>query len=166
MADEAAGAQRDWQQQVEEKLVRLVTELRRQGLRVTAQRLAIARIVFENIKEHPSFMQILEKVRETMPSVSPSTVYNNLQLLEKLGLIKSFDVAGETRYDNIHPHINIVCLDTGKVFDAEDEDESREVVQRIEKLLGGSARVYEVVVYAFCGNEGQQDAAREASGPG
>ncbi|HIQ24309.1 MAG TPA: transcriptional repressor [Pyrodictium delaneyi] len=162
MANEAADTQRD-RQQVEEKLVRLVTELRRQGLRVTAQRLAIARIVFENIKEHPSFMQILEKVRETMPSVSPSTVYNNLQLLEKLGLIKSFDVAGETRYDNTDPHINIVCLDTGRVFDA--EDESREVVQRVKKLLGGDARVYEVVVYAFCSNE-EQSAAREASGPG
>jgi len=152
------------EQQVEEKLVRLVTELRKQGLRVTAQRLTIARIVFENIKEHPSFMQILEKVREAMPSVSPSTVYNNLQLLERLGLIKSFDVAGETRYDNAHPHVNVVCLDTGKVFDAEDDEDSTEIVRKLEKLLGGNMKVYEVVVYAFCREEESMN--REASGPG
>lgn len=152
------------EQQVEEKLVRLVTELRKQGLRVTAQRLTIARIVFENIKEHPSFMQILEKVREAMPSVSPSTVYNNLQLLERLGLIKSFDVAGETRYDNAHPHVNVVCLDTGKVFDAEDDEDSTEIVRKLEKLLGSNMKVYEVVVYAFCREE--EPTNREASGPG
>lgn len=143
---------------VEERLVRLITELRRQGLRVTAQRLTIARIVFENIKDHPSFMEILEKVRQVMPSVSPSTVYNNLQLLEKLGLIKSFDVAGETRYDDTNPHINVVCLDNGKVLDIDHNATS--IMDELVKMLGGDKRVYEVVVYAYCGKRG------EASGPG
>jgi len=143
--------------EVEERLARLVAELKRRGYRVTAQRLAIARIVFENIKSHPSFMEILQAVRSRMPSISPSTIYNNLQLLEQLGFIRSFDVAGETRYDEARPHLNLVCLDQGRIVDVEDGDLVEEILRRIEKH---GARVSEIVVYAYCGgNEG-------GSGPG
>jgi Fur family peroxide stress response transcriptional regulator len=140
---------------VDEKLTKLVMELRRKGLRITAQRLAIAKIVFENIKDHPSFMQILEKVRSSMPGISPSTVYNNLQLLEQLGLIKSFDVAGETRYDDIHEHINVVCIDTGKAFDLDDEELVKSVKEKLLSKLG-NVRLRNMILYAECG----------ASGPG
>ncbi len=141
--------------EVEEKLARLVAELKRRGYRVTAQRLAIARIVFENIKKHPSFMEILQAVRSRMPSISPSTIYNNLQLLEQLGFIKSFDVAGETRYDEARPHLNLVCLDQGKIIDIDDGDLVEEIIRRMEER---GARVRELVVYAYCGGGG--------SGPG
>ncbi len=140
---------------VDEKLTKLVMELRRRGLRITAQRLAIAKIVFENIKDHPSFMQILEKVRSSMPGISPSTVYNNLQLLEQLGLIKSFDVAGETRYDDIHDHINVVCIDTGKAFDLDDEEVVNIIKEKLSSKLG-KARIRNMILYVECG----------ASGPG
>jgi len=135
--------------QVEEKLARLVVELKRRGYRVTAQRLAIAKIVFENIKDHPSFMEILEAVRQRMPSISPSTIYNNLQLLEQMGFIKSFDVAGETRYDDNHLHINLVCLDKGKIVDIDDFDVVERLAQLVEEKYGAS--MHEVVIYARCG---------------
>ena len=141
---------------VNDKLARLVSELRRRGYRVTAQRLAIARIVFENIKAHPSFMQIVEAVRKTMPSISPSTVYNNLQLLEQMGFIRSFDAAGETRYDEAFPHVNIVCVDTQEIIDVE----AGECLERLINRAGLDAEnVASIVVYARC-----QD--RRASGPG
>jgi len=135
---------------VEEKLARLVVELKRKGYRVTAQRLAIARIVFENIKDHPSFMEILEAVRKSMPSISPSTIYNNLQLLEQLGFIKSFDVAGETRYDDAGLHANLVCIDLGKIIDIDDEDIVAALGKTVEKKYG--VDVNEIVIYARCGS--------------
>ncbi len=144
---------------VDEKLARLVAELRRRGYRVTAQRLAIARIVFQTIKQHPSFMQIVEAVRKSMPSISPSTIYNNLQLLEQLGFIKSFDVAGETRYDEAKPHVNIVCIDRGEIVDLEDEQATR-FIEEIARKYG--MKVREVVVEAFCSG----DSSEGASGPG
>ncbi len=148
---------------VEEKLSRLMSELRRRGYRITAQRLTIARIVFENIKEHPSFMQILEAVRRKMPSISPSTVYNNLQLLEQLGFIKSFDVAGETRYDDSLFHINVVCMDTGRIFDLEnDERLGSELAALLEEAYG--AKATEIIVYAYCGSRAKSGG--EGSGPG
>jgi Fur family peroxide stress response transcriptional regulator len=132
---------------VEERLVRLVAELKRRGYRVTAQRLAIARIVFEKIKDHPSFMEILEAVRRRMPSISPSTIYNNLQLLEQMGFIKSFDVAGETRYDDAYMHVNLVCLDEGKIVDIEDESLIKNLGKYLEKY---GVEPHELVIYAYC----------------
>ncbi len=129
----------------EEQLARFMSEARRRGLRLTAQRLTVAKIVFENIERHPSFMEILERAKEAVPGISASTVYNTLQLLEELGLVQSFSVAGVTRYDKPHPHVNLVCLDQGRVVDAGD----RGLVDVIEERLG--ARVRSVVVYAVCG---------------
>lgn len=143
----------------QELLSRLVLELRRRGYRVTAQRLAIAKIVFENIKKHPSFMEIVEEVRKSMPSISPSTIYNNLQLLEQLGFIRSFDIAGETRYDEAKPHINLVCLDTGKIIDIEDEEILRNVLRAASKY---TRDIREVIIEARCG----EPMGEGASGPG
>jgi len=132
---------------VGEKLARLVSELRKRGYRVTAQRLAIAKIVFESIKSHPSFMEIVQAVRDAMPSISPSTVYNNLQLLEQMGFIRSFDVAGETRYDDAFPHVNLVCLDTGEIVDLEGVECVNDVVVK----AGLSPRnIQNIVVYGYC----------------
>jgi Fur family peroxide stress response transcriptional regulator len=140
---------------VEDKLARFVAELRRRGYRVTAQRLAIARIVLSNIKRHPSFMEILEKVKEEVPSVSPSTVFTNLQLMEQMGLVRSFNVRGKTHYDDAVPHFNVYCLDTGEVIDVED----LEALEAVRKSLLKAAKVepYNIVVYGRCGG---------ASGPG
>ena len=146
--------------EVSERLTRLVRELKRHGYRVTAQRLAVARIVFETVKDHPSFMEILEKARREIPNISPSTVYNNLQLLEKLGFIKSFSIHGETRYDNVHTHVNVVCIDTGKVFDLDDAVVAEELTKALKSKLP-DARIENIVVYARCSCRD-----KEASGPG
>ena len=134
--------------EVDEKLTRLVAELKRRGYRVTAQRLAIAKIVFEKIKEHPSFMEILEAARQRMPSISPSTIYNNLQLLEQMGFVKSFDVAGETRYDDAIMHVNLVCLDEGRIVDIEDDEVIDTLTRSLRERYGAEPR--ELVVYAYC----------------
>ncbi|ABM79991.1 FUR family protein, Fe3+, Fe2+/Zn2+ uptake regulation [Hyperthermus butylicus DSM 5456] len=94
-------------------------------------------------------MEILERARREIPNISPSTVYNNLQLLEKLGFIKSFSIHGGTRYDNVHTHVNVVCIDTGKVFDLDDVGAAEGLARVLESKLPG-ARVENIVVYARC----------------
>ncbi len=135
--------------EVNNRLHRLVEELRKRGYRVTAQRLTIARIVLENVKKHPSFMQLLGEIRKQVPSISPSTVYNNLQLLEQLGFIKSFDVAGETHYDEADPHVNIVCIDTGEIIDLEPSDTLTRFINDLQKEKE-ELSVYEIIIHAFC----------------
>jgi len=137
---------------VKRKLELFAQELKKRGFRITVQRLTVAAIVLSKIKDHPSFMEILEEARKHVPGVSASTVYNTLQLLEKLGLIASFSVYGETHYDQPHKHVNIVCLDTNKIYDLENGDE---VIGVLEKK---GLSVKNMVVYANCGEK--------ASGPG
>jgi len=135
---------------VKEKLEQFAQELKKKGFRVTVQRLTVAAIVLSKIKDHPSFMEILEEARKHVPGVSASTVYNTLQLLEKLGLITSFTVRGETHYDQPHSHVNIVCLDTNRIYDLEN---GGEVIGVLEKK-GLSVR--NVVVYANCGEKASE----------
>ena len=137
----ATGQARSW---AEEQLERFMAEARRRGLRLTAQRITVARIVFENIERHPSFMQILEEAKKAVHGISASTVYNTLQLLEEMGFIQSFSVSGVTRYDKPHPHVNLVCLDTGEVRDAPNGS----LVEEVARRLG--VRVRNLVVYAHC----------------
>ncbi len=138
--------------EINSRLHRLVEELRKRGYRVTAQRLTIARIVLENAKRHPSFMQLLGEIRKQVPSISPSTVYNNLQLLEQLGFIKSFDVAGETHYDEAEPHVNIVCIDTNEIIDIKPGNTMAKFIADLQSVKQGIS-VYEIIVHAFCRKE-------------
>lgn len=135
---------------VKRKLEQFAQELKKRGFRITVQRLTVAAIVLSKIKEHPSFMEILEEARKHVPGVSASTVYNTLQLLEKLGLITSFSVRGETHYDQPHKHVNIVCLDTNKIYDLEKGDE---VIGVLEKK---GLNVRNVVVYANCSEKASE----------
>ncbi len=128
---------------LDQYLLRIVSELRSRGLRVTPQRLNIARIVLENIESHPSFTEILLRCRREMPGISSSTVYNTLRLLEELGMVKSFCVAGETVYDKAEPHVNVVERD-GRTWDAP-EEVSKRMVEEAERLLGRKVR--SIVVY-------------------
>ncbi|MFW9994506.1 MAG: Fur family transcriptional regulator [Candidatus Odinarchaeota archaeon] len=106
-------------------------KMKRSGLRITPQRLEIARIL-ENLKNtHPSFTDICNAVNKKYPNMSRSTVHNNLKALEKLGLIASFSHIGETRYEmNLYLHINVVEKD-GSIQDINDE----EIRRHLEEIL-------------------------------
>ena len=132
--------------EVDEKIEEFVIKLREKGHRITAQRVAIARLVLENIKTHPSFTDILGRAKATIPGVSASTIYNTLQLLEEMGFVQSFSVKGATVYDSPHPHVNIVCTDTGQVYDL--EENSQKLLEEASAKTGKKIR--NIVVYALC----------------
>ena len=109
----------------------LVQILRDKGYRVTPQRVEVINLVMEKLakKEHPTFNDILNEVKQKMPSISASTVYSILKLLEESGFVVSFEHEGRTYYDSVTPHINVVCVNTNKVIDIED-DEIAEALRR------------------------------------
>lgn len=102
----------------------LVNVLRDKGYRVTPQRIEVINTVIEKLakKEHPTFNDILAEVKSRMPSISASTVYSILKLLEDSGFVVSFEHNGKTYYDSVTPHINVVCINTNKVIDLESEE--------------------------------------------
>ncbi|MFP3192029.1 MAG: Fur family transcriptional regulator [Thermoproteus sp.] len=120
--------------------------LKEKGYRLTPQRIEVVRLVLEKLerKEHPSFNDILNEVKTKMPSISVSTVYNILKLLEDNGVIVSFEHNGRTYYDKVEPHINVICADTGKVLDIYNEEV-------LEELKRSGVMPISVVVKAVCG---------------
>jgi Fe2+/Zn2+ uptake regulation proteins len=98
--------------------------LKDKGYRLTPQRVEVINLVTEKLakKEHPTFNDILTEVKQKMPSISASTVYSILKLMEENGFVVSFEHEGRTYYDSVTPHINVVCVNTNKVIDMEDEE--------------------------------------------
>ena len=106
----------------------LVDKLRRWGVRVTPQRLAIAEVVL-NSTDHPSVPQIQERVCRHFPSTTLATIYSTLGVLEKSGLVQELPFQKMSRYEsNLQPHVNLVCVECGTVMDA---DVGQETVTRL-----------------------------------
>lgn len=92
--------------------------LRESGLRVTHQRLEVAREVAGS-DLHPDVETIYRGVRERVPTISLDTVYRTVAALAELGLVTRVDVtAGATRYDaNLDRHHHFVCTRCGLIRD-------------------------------------------------
>lgn len=119
--------------------------LKEKGYRLTPQRMEVVKIVLDKLekREHPTFNDIVNEVRARMPSISASTVYNILRLLEENGIVVSFENNGRTYYDKAEPHINVVCIDSDKVIDVEDGE-------LISLFKSKGIRPISIVVKAVC----------------
>lgn len=93
--------------------------LKSAGLRMTSQRALILDIISQG-QEHLDADEVYCLARERQPSLSLSTVYRNLQMLKRLGLVK------ELHFDQSHHHYeagssvehhHLVCLGCGKVVE-------------------------------------------------
>jgi Fur family transcriptional regulator, peroxide stress response regulator len=103
-----------------------LSRCRDRGIRVTAQRLAVFHALIRD-PGHPAADSLYEALRETMPSLSLSTVYRILESLEKEGLIRKVSAQnGVARYDgNIAPHQHLVCRSCGRMTDLVEESFAR-----------------------------------------
>jgi len=92
--------------------------LRKAGLKVTPQRLAIFREVARSV-EHPDAEMVFKRVRARMPTLSRDTVYRTLGLLEEANLVwKVGTVRGRGRFDaKMEPHHHFICSKCARVQD-------------------------------------------------
>ncbi|MCC7367810.1 MAG: transcriptional repressor [Chloroflexi bacterium] len=93
--------------------------LRRAGLRVTAPRLAVMRVLAASAP-HVSADDVVTAVRDTLGDSSAQTVYNVLRTFAEAGLVRRIEPAGrpglyELRVGDNHHHI--VCRFCGAVAD-------------------------------------------------
>lgn len=96
-----------------------ISILKHHGMRLTPQRIAICKCLFET-DSHPTATMIYDQVEAQYPSLSLMTVYNTLNTLVKLGLVNELGNAGDDNihYDgNITPHINLACIECHKIVD-------------------------------------------------
>ncbi len=97
----------------------LARQLRRRGVSPTAQRMAIAAVVFAR-HQHITADEIYDQVK-SVASVSRATVYNTLALLSAQGLVREIKVdSARTFFDsNTQPHQHFFNMDTGELTDFE-----------------------------------------------
>lgn len=92
--------------------------LRERGIRVTSQRTRILCFLTER-DDHPTVDTIYSALRSEEPSLSRTTVYNTLDLLNRAGLVSVLTIsAGEQRYEfgqDMHHHL--LCDTCGRIMD-------------------------------------------------
>ncbi len=103
-----------------EELPDLTQLLRRHGVQVTAQRLAVVRAV--SGRPHATADEIEELVRAEIGSISRQAVYDALGTLTDTGLIRRIQPARsparyEDRVDDNHHHL--VCRTCGRMVDVD-----------------------------------------------
>src|ERR1700759_1339261 len=95
--------------------------LRRAGLRVTAPRVAVLRILATST-DHPRVDQVIERVREQGVSISTQAAYDVCEALHRAALARRIEFAGgparyEARVGDNHHHL--VCRACGAVTDVD-----------------------------------------------
>ncbi|SFM53113.1 Fur family transcriptional regulator [Thermodesulforhabdus norvegica] len=87
-------------------------------LKVTPQRIAIYR-AFISSEDHPSALQIFERLRRDFPTISLDTVNRTLQTFVEMGLGKVVEGTGEPRrFDpNLKKHHHFRCSRCDRIID-------------------------------------------------
>ena len=89
------------------KLDQYIQILKNNNLKITPQRLAVLHYLNTHHK-HPTAEQIYKVLKKKTPSLSKTTVYNTLKILNKHHIIHAISITGhERRYDlrkDIHHH--------------------------------------------------------------
>ena len=111
-------------------------------LRMTTQRQVILDEL-KKLKSHPTAGELCQLVRRRLPRISLGTVYRNLEILSRQGMIQKLDVGGtEMRFDGTtHNHYHLRCVTCGKVTDVE-----MDVIPGLENKVDGAAG-YEVLAH-------------------
>jgi Fur family peroxide stress response transcriptional regulator len=99
----------------------MLRNLKRAGLKMTPQRIAIVRLFAED-DAHPTAQDLYERLRPAYPSMSFATVYNTLDTLARAGLASIVRLPGKrgdaARFDpNMSAHHHAACDGCGAVVD-------------------------------------------------
>jgi Fur family transcriptional regulator, ferric uptake regulator len=99
-----------------EAIERTLDAIRVQGGRVTDQRRAILRVLFEQ-SDHVTVDDLASRVHDRLPDVHVTTVYRFLDTLEEMGLVSHVHLGhGPAVYHlSDRPHAHVVCDSCGAV---------------------------------------------------
>lgn len=103
--------------------------------------------IINNSSDHLTAEQIYLILKNKNEKVVLATVYNNLAVLYKEGLIRKVLVEGSTdHYDRVKRHDHLVCKNCGKIMDITLDD----LTATLQKQLGFNIDSYDLRVNYFC----------------
>ena len=103
---------------------------------------------------HPSAEMVYEMLQAEHPDISLATVYRNLSLFKKQGLIQSVaTVSGIERFDaNTNPHVHFICTNCDAVLDLHQVDMPLALGTQAEKDTGCRISGCQLTFTGLCGN--------------
>ncbi|MBE5961564.1 MAG: transcriptional repressor [Lachnospiraceae bacterium] len=135
------------------------TLLKQNGLKITAQRIAILEVLSNRPDEHLTAEEIYDCVKDMYPEIGLATVYRTIQVLSDLKLIDKLNLDdGYVRYEigseskehcGHHHHHHLICLDCGKVLTFQD-DLLENLEHRIKETMDFEVVDHEVKLYGVC----------------
>jgi Fur family transcriptional regulator, iron response regulator len=97
----------------------IAEKLNQAGLRPTAQRLALAHVLFDGCDKHVSAESLFADVAKAGLSVSLATVYNTLHQFKAAGLLRELAIEGDRSYydTNTSNHFHLFNEEDGALMD-------------------------------------------------
>ena len=93
---------------------------------------------------HPSAEELHAMLQNEHPDISLATVYRNLALFKKQGLIQRFD-------GNTAPHVHFICTECSAVLDLPELDPPEELRSAAAKGVGGQVSACQLTFTGTCG---------------
>lgn len=134
-----------------DKLTLYLDTLKRAGLRMTEQRQAICAYLAATAA-HPTPYEVYADIAQAHPEISRATVYNTLNVLQRLGAIVELSFgANHTHYDtDPTPHVNLICLHCHRVEDYHGPAQPPRLHRRVLEETGFMPMVVRADVLGFC----------------
>ena len=97
--------------------------------------------------KHLTAEEVYGELKKIYPAVSRATVYNNLNRLCELGLIRRLSLEDSPeRYDRLEKHDHLVCQKCGKLSDISFDD----LTLPLKEQLGDEFLYYDLRVFYIC----------------
>lgn len=107
------------------------------GLKMTAQRRVIARVLSE-ADDHPDVEELYRRASKIDNAISIATVYRTVRLFEEANILERHDFRdGRSRYEEVteQHHDHLIDVETGDVIEFQNEEIER-LQKEIAKKLG------------------------------
>lgn len=136
-------------------LTRYYEILKQGGYKITTQRKVVLDTLYQHRKAHLTVDEVYRYIRETNPEIGLATVYRNIQILNRLGIIEKIsfddkDIRYEIFYEEIPlHHYHLICKQCGEVDEIE-----LDFVERYQEQLvrekGFDAVDAKIKIYGIC----------------
>lgn len=133
----------------------LKAELNERGWRMTPQRETILE-TFQNLPkgEHLSAEDLRDILQDQGERVSLSTIYRNLKLMARMGILRELELAeGQKRYEinqpSPHHHHHLICVRCNKTIEFKN-DSVLKVGARTAKKAGYHLLDCQLTIHAVC----------------
>ncbi|PKN46925.1 MAG: transcriptional repressor [Deltaproteobacteria bacterium HGW-Deltaproteobacteria-20] len=137
----------------DETVQSFLEKLKDRGLRLTAQRETLFRVIAEDLGNPTSVQNIWDRTREVDPSIGIATIYRTLNLLGEMGVVNIIYLSdGEFRLDIPLQkiHLTAFCRHCGALFPLPAEDEKQHTLEKWLEGTGLELLPQSVAVAGLC----------------